>query len=179
MGSLALGFTSPKKTLATASAPLLPAYQASTTPLTWSSQGIVTAVPVSSTTMVCGFAAATARSARPDCRATRGSAGPCLRWSTDRRRRWRRRTAWQEPRLRRIFAGVEFDLGAVGLLRCNRSSTAKSGTRHAPANRRWPARGIHLRRAAAGDHAHIGMISDDGDGLDLGCGRAAERRCRS
>src|SRR5664279_1311133 len=60
MGSLALGFTSPNKMLATASAPLLPAYQTSSTPLTLSIQGMVTAVPVSSTTMVRGLAAATA-----------------------------------------------------------------------------------------------------------------------
>ena len=59
MGSLALGFTSPNRILATASAPLLPPYQASSTALTWSIHGMVTAVPVSSTTMVRGFAAAT------------------------------------------------------------------------------------------------------------------------
>ena len=59
MGSLALGFTLPKRTLATASAPLLPAYQASITPATLSIHGIMTAVPVSSTTMVRGLASAT------------------------------------------------------------------------------------------------------------------------
>src|ERR1700730_12994370 len=59
MGNLALGFTSPKRMLATASAPLLPAYHASTTPLTLSIHGMVTAVPDSSTTMVRGFAEAT------------------------------------------------------------------------------------------------------------------------
>ena len=60
MGSLALGLTSPKRMLATASAPLLPAYQASRMAETLSTQGMVTAVPVSSTTMVWGLAAATA-----------------------------------------------------------------------------------------------------------------------
>ncbi len=64
MGSLAVGLTSPKKMLATASAPLLPAYQASSTAHTLSSQGMVTAVPVSSTTIVCGLAAATWRDQR-------------------------------------------------------------------------------------------------------------------
>ena len=59
MGSFALGFTLPKRTLATASAPLLPAYQASSTPPTLSIHGISTAVPVSSTTIVRGLAAAT------------------------------------------------------------------------------------------------------------------------
>src|ERR1700692_2661390 len=59
MGNLALGFTSPKRMLATASAPLLPAYHASSTPLTLSIQGMVTAVPDSITTIVCGFAEAT------------------------------------------------------------------------------------------------------------------------
>src|ERR1700730_389924 len=59
MGNLAPGFTSPKRTLATASAPLLPAYHASSTPLTLSIHGIFTAVPDSITTMVRGFAEAT------------------------------------------------------------------------------------------------------------------------
>src|SRR5579885_2236567 len=58
MGNLALGFTSPKRMLATASAPLLPAYHASRTALTLSSQGMETAEPLSSTTTVFGFAAA-------------------------------------------------------------------------------------------------------------------------
>src|SRR5271165_5805574 len=59
MGSLALGFTSPNKMFATASAPLLPAYQTSRTALTLSIHGMVTAVPVSNTTIVLGLAAAT------------------------------------------------------------------------------------------------------------------------
>src|ERR1700730_16778936 len=59
MGNLAPGFTSPKRMLATASAPLLPAYHASSTPLTLSIHGIFTAVPDSITTMVRGFAEAT------------------------------------------------------------------------------------------------------------------------
>src|ERR1700716_3782951 len=59
MGNLAPGFTSPKRMLATASAPLLPAYHASSTPLTLSIHGMVTAVPDSITTIVRGFAEAT------------------------------------------------------------------------------------------------------------------------
>src|ERR1035438_6686486 len=59
-GSLAVGFTSPKRMLAMASAPRMPGYQASIAALTWPIQGMVTAPPVSSTTMVCGVAAATA-----------------------------------------------------------------------------------------------------------------------
>src|SRR6201999_928925 len=59
MGSLALGFTLPKRTLATASSPLLQAYQASRTQPTLSIHGMRTAVPVSSTTTVRGLAAAT------------------------------------------------------------------------------------------------------------------------
>src|ERR1700676_3936997 len=59
MGNFPLGFTSPKRIFATASAPLLPAYHASTTPLTLSIHGMVTAVPDSITTMVRGFAEAT------------------------------------------------------------------------------------------------------------------------
>ena len=59
MASLPDGLTSPTRTLASALCPELPANQASTTPETLSSQGMVTAVPVSSTTMVWGFAAAT------------------------------------------------------------------------------------------------------------------------
>ncbi len=43
-----------------ASPPSAPGYQASSTPCTLSSQGISTGLPVSSTTMVCGLAAATA-----------------------------------------------------------------------------------------------------------------------
>src|SRR5208337_871281 len=46
--------------LAMASAPRIPGYQASSTALTLSIQGMVTGPPVSKTTMVCGFAAATA-----------------------------------------------------------------------------------------------------------------------
>src|SRR5580700_1601425 len=59
IGSFALGFTSPLKMFTTASAPLLPPYHASKTAPTLSSHGMVTAVPVSSTTIVFGFAAAT------------------------------------------------------------------------------------------------------------------------
>src|ERR1019366_1347760 len=59
IGSFALGFTSPKRTLATASAPRLPGYHASRMPATWPAHGIVTGLPVSSTTIVYGFAAAT------------------------------------------------------------------------------------------------------------------------
>src|SRR6202166_5272283 len=59
IGNLPLGFTSPNRMLATASAPLLPAYHASSTPLTLSIHGMVTAVPDSITTIVRGFAEAT------------------------------------------------------------------------------------------------------------------------
>src|ERR1700688_922324 len=59
IGNLALGFSSPNRMLATASAPLLPAYHASSTPLTLSIHGMVTAVPDSRTTIVRGFAEAT------------------------------------------------------------------------------------------------------------------------
>src|ERR1039458_575116 len=44
---------------AIASAPRIPGYQISRTPLTLSIQGMVTGPPVSSTTIVCGLAAAT------------------------------------------------------------------------------------------------------------------------
>src|SRR5580700_1716761 len=60
IGNFALGFASPFKMSTTASAPLLPPYHASKTAPTLSSHGMVTAVPVSSTTIVFGFAAATA-----------------------------------------------------------------------------------------------------------------------
>src|SRR5277367_238564 len=59
-GSLPLGFTLPKSTLPTAFAPSLPAYQASRIAAGASTQGMVTGLPVSSTTIVFGFAAATA-----------------------------------------------------------------------------------------------------------------------
>src|SRR5438067_1607872 len=58
-GSLALGLTSPKRMLATASEPALPANQASRIALTWPTQGMVTGPPDSTTTTVCGLAAAT------------------------------------------------------------------------------------------------------------------------
>src|SRR5580704_6125873 len=58
--SLPVGFTDPVKMFASASAPRIPGYQASTTPATLSIQGIVAGLLVSSTTMVFGLAAATA-----------------------------------------------------------------------------------------------------------------------
>ena len=54
------GFTSPNSTRAIACPPRWPGYQASSTAPTLSSHGIVTAPPVSSTTTVFGFAAASA-----------------------------------------------------------------------------------------------------------------------
>ena len=59
-GSLPDGFTSPNSTAAISSPSSCPGYHASITPLTWSSQGMVTAEPVFSTTTVSGLAAATA-----------------------------------------------------------------------------------------------------------------------
>ena len=60
LGSLPLGFTEPKRILPTASAPALPPNQASRIAAGASTQGIVTGLPVSSTTMVWGLAFATA-----------------------------------------------------------------------------------------------------------------------
>jgi hypothetical protein len=40
-------------------------------------------------------------------------------------------------------------------------------------------RRIDLRRAAAGDHAHIGVSADDGDGVDSSREPAAESRAHS
>ena len=54
-----VGLTDPVRIFAKASAPRIPGYHASTTPATLASQGIVAGLPVSSTTMVLGFAAAT------------------------------------------------------------------------------------------------------------------------
>ncbi len=62
-----------------ASPPSAPGYQASTTPETLSIQGISTGLPVSSTTMVCGLAAATAsiRASWPSV-SCRGASTPSL-----------------------------------------------------------------------------------------------------
>ncbi len=54
------GSTSPNSTLAIASPPLAPGYQASSSAPTLPAQGMSTGLPVSNTTMVCGLAAATA-----------------------------------------------------------------------------------------------------------------------
>src|ERR1022692_3744781 len=59
-GSLPHGFTSPNRTSASASAPRMPGYQISIAALTLSIQGMAAGPPVSSTTIVCGLAAATA-----------------------------------------------------------------------------------------------------------------------
>ena len=59
-GSLPEGFTSPNSTAAISSPSSCPGYQASITPLTWLSHGMVTAEPVLRTTTVSGLAAATA-----------------------------------------------------------------------------------------------------------------------
>src|SRR6202042_2951542 len=54
------GSTWPKSSDASAVPLLSPGYQASTTELTWLSQGMATGAPASTTTTVCGLAAATA-----------------------------------------------------------------------------------------------------------------------
>src|ERR1700685_897074 len=54
------GSTWPKSTDASAVPLLSPGYQASTTEATWLSQGMTTGAPASTTTPVCGLAAATA-----------------------------------------------------------------------------------------------------------------------
>src|SRR5277367_1639211 len=54
------GLVLPNRTDAIAAPSSWPGYQASSTPATEDSHGIVTAEPVFSTTIVCGFAAATA-----------------------------------------------------------------------------------------------------------------------
>ena len=59
-GSFPHGFASPKRRFASASAPRMPGNQISMTPLTCSLHGMATGPPVSSTTIVRGFAAATA-----------------------------------------------------------------------------------------------------------------------
>src|SRR5512137_1421155 len=59
-GSLADGLTSPNRMFASASAPLMPGYQISMAAPTLSIHGIAAGPPVSSTTIVRGFAAATA-----------------------------------------------------------------------------------------------------------------------
>src|ERR1017187_2157768 len=60
IGSLPDGLTAPNRILAMASAPFCPGNQASSTALTFPSHGITCAPPFSMTTMVWGFAAATA-----------------------------------------------------------------------------------------------------------------------
>jgi len=60
IGSRPEKFTSPYSNWASAVPCWSPGYHASMTPLTWLNHGIVTAVPVSSTTIVFGLAAATA-----------------------------------------------------------------------------------------------------------------------
>src|ERR1700719_1749225 len=55
-----LGSTLPNRTAASAVPLLSPGYQASTTEATWFSQGMATGAPASTTTTVCGLAAATA-----------------------------------------------------------------------------------------------------------------------
>ena len=60
MGSLAEGLTVPKSRLAMAWPPPMPGYQASITPLTLSSHGMETGLPVTRTTTVRGLAFATA-----------------------------------------------------------------------------------------------------------------------
>jgi hypothetical protein len=59
-GSLALGLTSRKRILASASSPLTPGYQISIAAPTSAIHGIAAGPPVSITTMVRGFAAAAA-----------------------------------------------------------------------------------------------------------------------
>ena len=54
------GSTAPKRFAASAVPLLSPGYQASTTEATWLSQGMATGAPASTTTTVCGLAAATA-----------------------------------------------------------------------------------------------------------------------
>src|SRR5437588_5717707 len=89
MGSLPVGLTFPTRTLANALCPALTAYHASTTAATLSSHGMVTAVPVSSTTIVRGFARQSARSKHPDCQEATDSVGPYLPTSTGMQRRLR------------------------------------------------------------------------------------------
>src|SRR6202167_3538774 len=59
-GRWPLGSTWPNSTAASAVPLLSPGYQASTTEATWLSQGMTTGAPASTTTTVCGLAAATA-----------------------------------------------------------------------------------------------------------------------
>src|ERR1700679_687681 len=59
-GRWPLGLVWPNSTEASAVPLLSPGYQASTTEETWLIQGIVTGAPASTTTTVCGLAAATA-----------------------------------------------------------------------------------------------------------------------
>src|SRR6202044_3466088 len=59
-GRWPLGSVWPNSTAASAVPLLSPGYQASTTEATWLSQGIATGAPASTTTTVCGLAAATA-----------------------------------------------------------------------------------------------------------------------
>src|SRR5580693_7965024 len=59
-GRWPLGSTWPNKTAASAVPLLSPGYHASTTEATWLSHGMTTGAPASSTTTVCGLAAATA-----------------------------------------------------------------------------------------------------------------------
>ena len=135
MGSLALGLTSPKRMLATASAPLLPAYQASSTPLTLSIQGMVTAVPVSSTTMVLRICRRHLRDQRILVVGQRqvgqihALAGPLVRKHDGDVGRFR-----QCRRRRRIRAGIELHVGGTGLC-FDRLQTAMSGTTRATATR--------------------------------------------
>src|SRR5580704_6060604 len=59
-GRWPLGLTWPNRTAASAVPLLSPGYHPSTTDATWPSQGMTTGAPASTTTTVCGFAAATA-----------------------------------------------------------------------------------------------------------------------
>src|SRR5580693_5684179 len=59
-GRWPLGSTWPNKTAASAVPLLSPGYHASTTEATWLSHGMTTGAPASTTTTVCGLAAATA-----------------------------------------------------------------------------------------------------------------------
>src|ERR1017187_9628390 len=60
IGSRPEGFTAPVRTLATADPSSWPGYQPSTTPATFEIHGMTTAPPELRTTIVCGFAPATA-----------------------------------------------------------------------------------------------------------------------
>ena len=59
-GSLPDGFTLPNRMFAMAGPPPMPGNHAASTPLTFAIHGMLTGPPVSSTTIVCGLAAATA-----------------------------------------------------------------------------------------------------------------------